>query len=64
MIIPGRVFYKKYHWPTFSLSTVIIALCTFLYVFLSITQPDQTEYVIDRLKNEDQWKIEKFEKIH
>lgn len=58
MILPGRVFYKKYYWPRFGLSTVIVALCTFLYVFLIVSHPDQNEYVIDRLKTEDQWKIE------
>ena len=58
MILPGRVFYKKYHQPAFTLSTVVVALCTFLYMYLSYTQPDQTELVIERLKPQDQWKIE------
>lgn len=58
MILPGRIFYKKYHWPVFNLSTVIVSLCVFLYLFLSFTQPDQAEFAIDRLKPEDQWKIE------
>lgn len=58
MILPGRVFYKKYHWPKFNLATVIVVLCAFLYLFLSINQPDQTEFVINRLKAEDHWKIE------
>lgn len=58
MIIPGRVFYKKYNWPPFGLSTVVVMLCTFLFLFLVSSQPDQEEFVIDRLKPEEYWKIE------
>lgn len=58
MILPGRILYKKYFWPSLNFSSILVLLCLFFYIFVNWANPEPETTVLQGIKTEDYWKVQ------
>jgi membrane associated rhomboid family serine protease len=58
MILPGRIFYKKYFWPSLNISSLLVAICFLVYAFVNWSNPESDTTVLEKIEVGDYWKLE------